>query len=61
MFVIKEYPMVCVNFDNLASSFQIFMVSKSRCYVSNLGLSFIDAIVKAINKVVERKMSLIKL
>lgn len=53
--------MIYANFDSLASCFQIFMVSKPRRYIFDLAFGFIDAIIKAIGKVAERKMSFAKL
>lgn len=56
-----EYPMVYANFDNLASYFQIFIVSRPRRCISDLDLDFIDVIIEATGKVVEKKISLAKL
>lgn len=53
--------MIYADFYNSTSYFQIFMVSKPNSYVLNLSFYFLDTIVKVINKVMERKMSLIKL
>lgn len=61
MSTIEEYPMVCANFDSLASSFQIFIVSRLRRYALDLGLGFISTIVKVTGKVIKRKISLAKL
>lgn len=57
---IKEYPMVCANFDYLKNCFQISIILKPRCYVLNLGLDFINTIAETTSKVTKRKMSFVK-
>lgn len=52
MSAIKEYPMIYANFDSLESYFQIFIISKPRCCVIDLGIYILDFIVEITGKVI---------
>lgn len=52
---IKEYLMVCTDFDSLVSCSQIFIIWKLRNYISDLDWGLLDAIMEQLVKFQKEK------